>query len=135
MLNPYLFVYRDDSLASSMVIMRSMVSMRSEQPTKVVVLLWSSVACFGVKVSVTFHLTCVSISFSSVWVAEWPPFGKELLTRFTICLVPLYLAEVIWVLIAQVPGHCIRVFFKYSKKEITYGYFVSVFQSFRLSVS
>ena len=107
MLNPYLFVYRDDSLASSMVIMGSMVSMRSEEPTKVVVLLWSSVACFGVKVSVTFHLTCVSISFSSVWVAEWPPFGKELLTRFTIYLVPLYLAEVIWVLIAQVPGHCI----------------------------
>ena len=38
----------------------------------------------------TFHLMCVSISFSSVWVAEWPPLGKELLTRFTICLVPLY---------------------------------------------
>ena len=23
-----------------------------------------------------FHLTCVNIIFSSVWVAEWPPFGK-----------------------------------------------------------
>ena len=57
--------------------------------SKVVVLLWSSVVCFGLKVSVTFHLMCVSISFSSVLVAEWPPFGKELLTRFTICLVPL----------------------------------------------
>ena len=25
-----------------------------------------------------------SYYFSSVWVAEWPPFGKELLTRLTI---------------------------------------------------
>ena len=31
---------------------------------------------FGVRVSVTFHLTCVNIIFSSVWVAEWPPFVK-----------------------------------------------------------
>ena len=28
---------------------------------------------------------CVYITFSSVWVADWPPFGKELLTRLTIC--------------------------------------------------
>ena len=33
----------------------------------------------------TFHLTCVHIIFGSVWVAEWPPFGKQLLTRLTIC--------------------------------------------------
>ena len=33
----------------------------------------------------TFDLMCVHISFSSVWVAEWSPFGKELLTPFTIC--------------------------------------------------
>ena len=39
-------------------------------------LLWFSVTCFGVRVSVTFHLTCVHIIFSSVSVAEWPPFGK-----------------------------------------------------------
>ena len=32
----------------------------------------------------TFNFMCV-INFSSVVVAEWPPFGKELLTRFTIC--------------------------------------------------
>ena len=32
--------------------------------SKAVVLLWFSVACFGVKVSVTFHLTCVHIIFS-----------------------------------------------------------------------
>ena len=39
-------------------------------------MLWFSVACFGVRLSVTFHLTCVHIIFSSVSVAEWPPFGK-----------------------------------------------------------
>ena len=26
-----------------------------------------------------------SYYFSSVWVAEWPPFGKKLLTRLSIC--------------------------------------------------
>ena len=35
-------------------------------------------------VSVTFHLKYIHISFSSVWVAEWPPFAKLLLTRLTI---------------------------------------------------
>ena len=33
----------------------------------------------------TFHFMFINIIFSSVWVAEWPPFGKELLTRLTIC--------------------------------------------------
>ena len=37
------------------------------------------------RVSVTFHLMCVHTIFSSVSVAEWPPVGKELLTRLTIC--------------------------------------------------
>ena len=32
-----------------------------------------------------FQLTCVHIIFGSVSVAEWPPFGKKLLTRLTIC--------------------------------------------------
>ena len=31
---------------------------------------------FGCRVSVTFYLMCVHIIFSSVSVAEWPPFGK-----------------------------------------------------------
>ena len=44
--------------------------------SKAVVLSWFSFACFGVRVSVTFHLTCVHLNFSSVWVAEWLPFGK-----------------------------------------------------------
>ena len=39
-------------------------------------MLWFSVARFGVRVSVTFHLTCVHIIFSSVSVAEWRPFRK-----------------------------------------------------------
>ena len=33
-------------------------------------------AYFGVRVSVMFHLMFVHYTFSSVWVTEWPPFGK-----------------------------------------------------------
>ena len=58
-----------------------------------VVSLWFSVALFGVRVSVTFHLMCVRIIFSSVSVAEWPPFGKQLLTLLTIlsfCILTIY---------------------------------------------
>ena len=43
--------------------------------SKAVVLLWYFVTCFGLRVSVTFHLTCVYIDFSLVWVAGMPPFG------------------------------------------------------------
>ena len=32
----------------------------------------------------TYNFMCVHITFSSVSVAEWPTFGKELLTRYTI---------------------------------------------------
>ena len=35
-----------------------------------------SVACFGVRVSEMFRLVFVHGTFSSDWVAEWPPFGK-----------------------------------------------------------
>ena len=31
---------------------------------------------FGVRFSVMFHFMFVHYTFSSVWVAEWPPFGK-----------------------------------------------------------
>ena len=48
-------------------------------------MLWFAVVCFGVRVPLTFHLMCVHIIFSSVLVAEWPYFGKELLPRLTIC--------------------------------------------------
>ena len=44
--------------------------------SKAVVLTWFSVACFGVRVSVMFHLMFVHYTFSSDLVAEWPPFGK-----------------------------------------------------------
>ena len=43
---------------------------------------------FLCQVSETNHLMIVHIIVSSVWVAEWPPSGKELptrLTMFTIC--------------------------------------------------
>ena len=39
----------------------------------------------GAIVSVMFCLMFVYIIFSSVVIAEWPPFRKELLTRLTIC--------------------------------------------------
>ena len=35
-----------------------------------------SVSCFGGRVSVMFHFMFVPYTFSSVWVAEWPPLGK-----------------------------------------------------------
>ena len=35
-----------------------------------------SVACCGVRVRMMFHLMFVHYTFSSVWVAEWPSFGK-----------------------------------------------------------
>ena len=38
-----------------------------------------------VRVSVTFHLMFVLNTLRSIWVAEWPPFGKELPTRLAIC--------------------------------------------------
>ena len=40
---------------------------------------------FGAIVAVMFYHMCVHNMVSSVWVAEWPFFGKELLTRLTMC--------------------------------------------------
>ena len=40
---------------------------RDYDRSKAVVLLWFSGVCFGVRVSVTFHLMFVNINFSSVW--------------------------------------------------------------------
>ena len=61
----------------------------------------------------TFRQVFVHIILSSVWVAEWPPFRKELLTRLTICLLCILTIVIlvisrfgfecgIWVLIAPV---------------------------------
>ena len=44
-----------------------------------------SVSCFGIRVFVKFHFMFVHYTFSSVWVAEWPPFGKWLHARLAIC--------------------------------------------------
>ena len=68
-----------------------------------------------------FHqVLCVHIIFSSVWVAECHLFGKQLLTRLTICSPCKKIQYIcnfsyflfgfegwIWVLIASVPDHCI----------------------------
>ena len=40
---------------------------------------------FGVRVSVTFLPVCIRVVLASACVAGWPPFGKKLLTRLTIC--------------------------------------------------
>ena len=53
--------------------------MRTEQPNNQLNVL------YRLRISVTFHVMCVNITFSSVCVAMWPPFGKELLIRLTIC--------------------------------------------------
>ena len=59
---------------------------------------------FGVKVSVTFHLTCVYIIFSSVWVAEWPIAAHSVV----ILVISRFVFKGwIWVLIASVPDLCI----------------------------
>ena len=58
------------------------------------------------------------IIFSSVWIVEWPSFGKELLTRLTICSLciltiynvryfPFWFEDWVWDLIASFPGFCI----------------------------
>ena len=54
--------------------------------------------------------------FSQVKVAKWPPFGRELLIRFTVCSLcilaycsfsyfPLWFEGGTLVLLASVPGH------------------------------
>ena len=42
------------------------------------------VSCFGARVSVMFHFMFVHNTFSSVCVAQWPPFGKFLPARLKI---------------------------------------------------
>ena len=48
-----------------------------------------SVSVFGVRVSVMFHFMFVHYTFSSVWVAEWPPFW-EIAARSVSNLFSLY---------------------------------------------
>ena len=70
-------------------------------------------------ISVAFHLMRVRIIFSSGWVAEWSPLGKQLLTRLTLCSLCLNTCDFsyflsrfegwVWVLIASVPDLRIHV--------------------------
>ena len=62
----------------------------------------------------------IHINFSSVWAAEGPPFGKELLPRLTICsLCILTICNFggfegwIWVLIVSVPDLCMPFTYSY----------------------
>ena len=57
----------------------------------------------------TFYIMFVYIIFSSGWIAEWPSFGKELLTRLTICSPCILTICFGLILIAPVTGHCILV--------------------------
>ena len=71
----------------------------------------------GVRVSVTFHLMCVHIIFSSVSVAELPPFHSVdhifSLYYFVILVIFRFSFEAwIWVLISSVPGLCLLLTFK-----------------------
>ena len=42
-----------------------------------------SLSCFGVRVSVMFPSMFVHYTLSSVWVAEWPPFGETAARSFS----------------------------------------------------
>ena len=48
-------------------------------------MLWFSVSCFWCQSFGDVSPYVCLYYFSSVWVAEWPPFGKELIPRLTIC--------------------------------------------------
>ena len=69
---------------------------------------------------------CVFITFSSVLVAKWPPCGKYLLTRLTICSLCILIIRNIsyfpfWfkVLIASVSDLCISLLlFIFSNKDM-----------------
>ena len=92
-----------------------------------------SVSCFGVRVSVMFHFMFVHYTFSSVWVAEWPPFGKiaaRSVSNFSYCILSIcniYLfiysfgfKRGICLLIAPVPVHCFSITFY--RLEMAYRY-------------
>ena len=53
--------------------------------SKAVVLLWFSVACVSCQSFGDVSLYVCSYYFSSVWVAEWPHFGKVMPNQLTIC--------------------------------------------------
>ena len=67
-----------------------------------------------------FHLMFIHYTFSSVWVAEWPPLGNSCpfgwpYVLIVFCLfVFLFISHFgfktgIWLLIAPVPVHCFSI--------------------------
>ena len=89
-----------------------------------------SVICFGVRVSVMFHFMFVHYTFSSVLVAEWPPFcdiaARSVSNLFSLYFVYwLYLfiscfgfKSGISLLIVPVPVHCFSITFIWSFVEL-----------------
>ena len=78
-----------------------------------------------------FHFMFVHYTFSSVWVADWPPFGKKLPDRLAICShcilsicnIYLFISRLgfksgICLLIALVPVHCFSITFIWVKSFI-----------------
>ena len=47
--------------------------------------MWSLLAVLVSEFSVMFHIMFVRYTFSSVWFAKWPTFGKKLSARLAIC--------------------------------------------------
>ena len=68
-----------------------------------------------------FHFMFVHYTFSSVWVAEWPAFGKYVSARLAVliefCLFVIFIYFPFWflerdlLLIAPVPVHCFSITF------------------------
>ena len=75
-----------------------------------------------------FHLMFVHNTLRSVWVAEWPPFGKKPPARLAICshcLLSICNFDTshfgykggIWLLIAPDPVHCFSITFRPFKSK------------------
>ena len=70
-----------------------------------------SVSCFGVRVSVMFHFMYIYYTFSSVWVAEWPPFGNSCLlgeqfVLIVFCLFVIFIYFPFWFKERDLPFDC-----------------------------
>ena len=86
-----------------------------------------SITCFGGRVLVMFHLLFVHCTFSSVLVAEWPPFWEiaarlvgHLFSLSFVYLLYLFISRFglkngIWLLITPVPVHCFSITIKYQR--------------------
>ena len=86
----------------------------------------------------------VHIIFSSVLVAEWPYFKKELLPLLTICSLciltlcnfsffPFWFKGWIWVLIASVPDVGILFTFKYDVRGVNAHTFICLIMKFNIN--